>query len=271
MGWQTFCKLAENAYNNLPFGFSYGRDQDNTELLRILTPNMLRVGRINSRALQGPIKLPVNRQELLGHVDKLYSGWFKIFKDTVVPRLISQPKWFKVEKDLQEGDFVYFKKDDSALGSSWTIGRVDQIVVGRDGFIRRAVIKYHTVSDRDPSVASQQFTDRAVRSLVKLWSVDEVDLFDDLSELGRNITTSGVNVNVGGCIVVAPVGWPMPLFQLSDKEKICLGQFSTSCKMSCRFTEWNCQDDWSKLDGVADNLDTSSFEKLILSTGFSLD
>ena len=100
---------------------------------------------------------------------------------------------------------MYFKKDDSALGSSWTIGRVDQIIVGRDGFIRRAVIKYHTVSDRDPSVASQQFTDRAVRSLVKLWSVDEVDLFDDLSELGRNITTSGVNVNVGGCIVVAPV------------------------------------------------------------------
>ena len=189
MGWQIFCKLAENSYNNLPFGFSYGRDQNNTELLRILTPNMLRVGKINSRALQGPIRLPVNRQELLGHVEKLYSGWFKIFKDTVVPRLISQPKWFKVEKDLQEGDIVYFKKDDSPLGSSWTIGRVDQIVIGRDGFIRRAVIKYHTVSDRDPSVASQQFTDRAVRSLVKLWSVDEVDLFDDLSELGRRIST----------------------------------------------------------------------------------
>ena len=51
-GWQTFCKLAENAYNNLPIGYSYSRYQDNTELLKILTPNMLRVGRINSRALQ---------------------------------------------------------------------------------------------------------------------------------------------------------------------------------------------------------------------------
>ena len=50
-----------------------------------------------------------------------------------------------------------------------------------------------------------------------------------------------------------------------------LRECPVQCKMSCRFTEWNCQDDWSKLDGVADNLDTSSFEKLILSTGFSLD
>ena len=135
MGWQTFCKLAENAYNNVPFGYSHGRDQDNTELLRILTPNMLRVGKINSRALQGPIKLPANRQELLEHVDKLYSGWFKIFKDTVVPRLVSQPKWFKLDKDLKEKDIVYFQKSESALGSTWIIGEVDQVIIGRDVMI----------------------------------------------------------------------------------------------------------------------------------------
>ena len=70
---------------------------------------------------------------------------------------------------------------------------------------RRSVIKYHTVSDRDLSVASLQFTDRAVRSLIKLWSVDEVDLFDDLSELGRRLTTDA-KVNVGGYLVAAPIG-----------------------------------------------------------------
>ena len=114
MGWQTFCKLAENAYNNIPFGYRRAREQDNTELLKILTPNMLRVGRINSRALQGPIKLPVNRQEILEHVTKLYEGLFKLFKDTVVPKLISQPKWFKLDSDLKEGDLVYFQKQQSA-------------------------------------------------------------------------------------------------------------------------------------------------------------
>ena len=68
-GWQTFCKLAENSYNNLPFGFSYDRSQDNTELLKILTPNMLRIGRLNNRALQGPIRLPVNKKELMNQVE----------------------------------------------------------------------------------------------------------------------------------------------------------------------------------------------------------
>ena len=38
------------------------------------------------------IELPVSKQKLLEHVEKLYSGWFKIFKETVVPRLINQPR-----------------------------------------------------------------------------------------------------------------------------------------------------------------------------------
>ena len=101
LGWQTFCKLAENSFNNIPIGYSYGREQDNTELMKILTPNMLRVGKINSRALQGPIRLPVNKREMLEIVEKTYHGWFKVFKETVVPHLIHQPKWFKIDKDLK--------------------------------------------------------------------------------------------------------------------------------------------------------------------------
>ena len=107
LGWQTFCKLAENAFNNLPIGYSFARDQDNTELLKILTPNMLRVGRINSRALQGPIRLPVDNEEMLEVVETTYEGWFKIFKETVVPKLIRQPKWFKIERDIKEKDCVF--------------------------------------------------------------------------------------------------------------------------------------------------------------------
>ena len=200
MGWQTFCKLAENAYNNLPIGFSYSRYQDNTELVKILTPNMLRVGKLNSRALQGPIRLPVSKKELLEHVEKLYSGWFRIFNDTVVPRLVQQPKWFKVEEHLQEKDIVYFQKSESALGSPWIIGEVDQVIVGRDGFIRRAIIKYFNASENDPEAGRyhHQLTDRAVRSLVKLWSIDEACLFDDLSELQHRIDGVDVTDNATG-------------------------------------------------------------------------
>ena len=182
MGWQTFSKLAENAYNNIPIGYSYARAHDNTELLKILTPNMLRLGRINSRALQGPIRLPTSKREMLDQVEKVYQGWFRIFKDSVVPRLINQPKWFNIDKDLKEKDLVYFQKDESSLKSVWTIGQVDQIVASRDGFVRRAVIKYFNAGDDNP-----QFTDRSTRKMVKLWSIDESCLVEDLGELQRRV------------------------------------------------------------------------------------
>ena len=46
-------------------------------------------------------------------------------------------------------------------------------------------IKYFNASENDPenAVYHPQFTDRAVRKLIRLWSVDECSLFDDLTEL----------------------------------------------------------------------------------------
>ena len=174
--------MAENVYNNLPIGYSYSRYQDNTELLKILTPNILRIGRINSRALQGPIRLPASKKDLMEQVELTYQAWFRVFKETVVPRLISQPKWFRIDKDLKEKDLVYFQKEESALGSTWTIGQVDQVIISKDGLIRRAVIKYFNPNENHP-----RFSDRAARTLVKLWSLDESCLFDDLKDLHQRL------------------------------------------------------------------------------------
>ena len=44
-----------------------------------------------------------------------------------------QPKWFKMERDLHEGDVVLFQKKNSVLEHGWTFGIVDQLIVGRDG------------------------------------------------------------------------------------------------------------------------------------------
>ena len=123
-----------------------------------------------------------------------------MFRETVVPRLIQQPKWFKIDQDLKEKDIVYFEKRESALGSTWTVGEVDQVIVGRDGLVRRAIIKYFNASENNPEKGKYhpQFTDRAVRSLVKLWSIDDTCLFDDLAELQGRIDVAGGQEEAAG-------------------------------------------------------------------------
>ena len=76
----------------------------------MITPNMLRVGRSNERSLDGPMRLPSCVSELTGEVEKIYSSWFKIWNTTYVPKLMKQPKWFKQDRDLSEGDIVMFQK-----------------------------------------------------------------------------------------------------------------------------------------------------------------
>ena len=127
-GLQTLCKLVENSYNSVPIGYSYARDQDNTQVLKIITPNMLKMGHINQRQLQGTIRLSRGTRELLDRVEQLYKNWFHVWRDTVVPKLLYQPKWYNSDKDLEEGDLVYFQKRDSELDHVWTVGRVEQVV-----------------------------------------------------------------------------------------------------------------------------------------------
>ena len=45
--------------------FHLGFLMEGTKTIQILTPNMLRVGKINSRALQGPIKLLSSKREFV--------------------------------------------------------------------------------------------------------------------------------------------------------------------------------------------------------------
>ena len=100
-GLQTLCKLVENDYNNLPAGFKYDRDQDNTEVLKILTPNMMRMGRINARALSGPLTLPSGASDMVERVIRNYKAWYKVLSEAYIPKLLFKPKWFKDEVDFQ--------------------------------------------------------------------------------------------------------------------------------------------------------------------------
>ena len=143
-GLQTVMKLIENQLNCLPLGYAFGRDCDNSPALRIITPAMLRHGRNNDRSLNGPIKLASNLGKMMDKVKETYEAWFRVWRDTWVPKLIRAPKWYNSTGDLDVDDLVYFKRVASELGHSedgWVLGQVDKVERGDDSKIRRVWIR----------------------------------------------------------------------------------------------------------------------------------
>ena len=68
---QTLLKLVENTYNNAPLGYRHGRDADNGPVLKTISPNMMRMGHNNERALDGNMRLPVGGYEMVEKVEKM--------------------------------------------------------------------------------------------------------------------------------------------------------------------------------------------------------
>ena len=179
-GLQTVMKLIENDINNLPMGFSYGRDSNNSPLLKLIFPNMLRTGRMNRRALNGPVRLPKGPGELLEKIEKSYEVFFKLWNTTVIPKLMKQNKWFNSMEELKVNDIVYFRKEESELSSKWTVGKVVNVVRSKDGMVRRATIEYQNSTED-----FARTTDRAVRSLIKICNMDDNGWQEDMSKVEK--------------------------------------------------------------------------------------
>ena len=184
-GLQTVMKLIENQVNNVPLGYAFGRDSDNSAALKIITPSMLRHGRNNMRALDGPIELADGYDKMMEKVDETYQAWFRIWRDSWVPKLMKAPKWFRNEVDIHVGDLVYFQRTANELGakySKWTVGEVDKLEHGSDGKIRRVWVKYRNVGE-----SGYQTTERSIRSLIKIFSLMDTSIQEDLLEVQRTM------------------------------------------------------------------------------------
>ena len=137
---------------------------------------------LNKRVLDGPMRLPKNREEQLDIIAKMYDARFRILQDTYVPKLMHQPILFKTDCNLVLGDLVYFVKRDSKVGDAkWTMGMVEEINRGRDGVIREAVIKYCNSAeqkislikgDRGTDTTYPRYTESAVCRLIKIFIVE---------------------------------------------------------------------------------------------------
>ena len=198
---QTLAKLIENAYNSLPLGYHQSDRAGGNPILKIICPNHLRVGKLNNRALDGPMRLPSHREEQLKKVSDAYTAWFRIWQDVYLPQLLYKPKWFNTTKDLLEGDLVYFIKKEGKVDGKWMIGMVESIEKGRDGVIRQVEIKYCNAKEQKLSLTGDssrdhtlpRYTERTVRKLVKIFSIEDASLEEDMAELRKKMDTMPVN------------------------------------------------------------------------------
>ena len=133
--------------------------------------------------MDGPVRFPTGPKDLMVKVEQIYKAFFRVWNATMVPKLLPQPKWFKEGPELKPGDIIYFQKTENELSSDWTVGQVHYVTRSRDGVIRRVCVKYFNHKENKP-----RFTDRAVRSLVKLFSIEDSYFMHDMDKVEKLMT-----------------------------------------------------------------------------------
>ena len=172
--WETVAAEVANVINDLPFALSnIISDFENMDLL---TPNRLRLGRNNERSPTSPMEVTGNPLKMIKENKKIFTTLFEAWLKSHVPKLLQQPKWFRNDSDIKICDIVLFlKQEDSIVSNTYQYGMIDKIIPSRDGIIRKAVVKY-----RNPNENVDRFTTRAVRELVMIHPVDELNLIEEL-------------------------------------------------------------------------------------------
>ena len=94
---------------------------------------------------------------------------------SAVPKLMPRPKWFVNERDVKEGDVIIFCKDDGKVTGEYKYGMIQSVTTSKDGNVRAATIRYRNAHEN-----IDRTTNRAVRSLVLIHRVDEIDLMEEL-------------------------------------------------------------------------------------------
>ena len=83
-GFLTVLKLIKSDLNNLLFSYSYRCSQENSSMLELIFPTLLRIGRSNSLALDGPIMMPKDPGELMDGIIGAYESFFKVWNTSLI-------------------------------------------------------------------------------------------------------------------------------------------------------------------------------------------
>ena len=90
---------------------------------------------------------------------------------------------------------VYFMKTKGKLATKWTMGIVEEVQKGRDGILREVTINYCNSSEQKLTLEGDssndktlpRYTDRSVRKIVKIFSLEDSNLEKDIAELRKKM------------------------------------------------------------------------------------
>ena len=118
-------------------------------------------------------------------IDTLYIMWYTVWARDYVPLVMGRDKWLKEEKNLAVDDVVWFKLKESAMSAQWRLGKVEAVHKGRDGLVREADIAYKLKDMDDPGEWRHMVVLRPVRNMVKLFTMEDTTLLQDLENVRK--------------------------------------------------------------------------------------
>ena len=183
LGWQTLAKAIERTVNSVPIGYLHHNSGGINPLLRILTPNSLRLISCSDRAPGSLFNIPNDASKLMENIEQKYISWYSVWSEHYLPVIMDRQKWHFKQENIQPGDIVYFKLTESKMSSDWRIGKVEQVDVGRDGYVREAIIAYKDTSGDDASDWLHRTVSRPVRNITKLFHVNDTSLMEDITSI----------------------------------------------------------------------------------------
>ena len=111
------------------------------ENVDLITPCRLRLGRNDQRSPVGPLKVTGKITRFLKLNEQIYNTWSEYWLISCVPKLMRQPKWFKCDEDLKNGDIVLFIKQEGNISGNYQYGMVSDVKKRIDGEIGRATVR----------------------------------------------------------------------------------------------------------------------------------
>ena len=174
--WETCAAEIENRINDLPLAL--GNLVSDFETMDLITPNRLKLGRNNDGSPSGCVKITSDSKKILKTNQNILNTWFENSFLSHVPNIMHQPKWFRTEYDLKEGDVVLFLKQDSVLTKTYQYGMVISVQQSSDDVIRKVKVKYRSANE---NVDRETFP--SVPQLVMIHPVNESDITQEIKNI----------------------------------------------------------------------------------------